>query len=102
MQLILIDNDLFDVASRLRAVDDGYRVYYNKEKCRFEVHNVRQHGDTFCFAVPYDRLDARTVAYAVKTRICNADKIFAEVEKDNDVVAQSGYTKISSRAKEKK
>ena len=86
--MILITNDLFDIAWRLRAVNDNYLVYYNVEKQRFEVHNSNK--NTLEFVVPYDELDARTVEYARYSRVENAEKIFAEIEKHNAKLQQGG------------
>ena len=79
--MILITNDLFDIAWRLRAINDDYRVYYNVEKGRYEVHSSNK--NTLEFVVPYDQLDARTVEYARYSRVENAERIFAEMEKHN-------------------
>ncbi len=87
---ISIENDLLDIAARLRALDDGYRVYYIPEKSRYEVHNVNQYGDTLAFVVPYEQLDARTVEFARYTRVENADRLFAETDK-SERIADAGF-----------
>lgn len=84
----LITNDLFDIAWRLRAVNDDYRVYYNTEKNRYEVHDFKK--NTLQFVVPYDELDARTVEYARYSRVENAERIFAEIERHNAKLEQGG------------
>ena len=81
MCLKVITNDLYDVASRLRAVNEDYAVYYNTDKARFEVHDDRR--NSLAFVVPFNELDARTVEYALYTRVENAKKIFEEVEQHN-------------------
>ena len=83
MNLIEITNDLYDIAARLRSVNDGYRVYYNARLRRYEVHDKSQRGDTLAFVVPYAELDARTIDYALYTRRENADKVLADVEDSN-------------------
>ena len=80
--LIPITYDLYDIACRLKSVNEGYKVYYNSDLCRYEVYD----RDNFAFVVPFGELDARTIDYARKTAVCNADKIFAEIERDNDRV----------------
>ena len=86
--MILITNDLFDIAWRLRAVNDDYRVYYNVEKNRYEVHSFKQ--NTLEFVVPYGELDARTVEYARYSRVENAERIFDEIERHNAKLQQGG------------
>lgn len=82
--LIPITNDLYDVASRLTSVKATYVVYYNKLKCRYEVYD----GDNFAFVVPYGELDCRTIDYALKTSVQNADEIFEEIRRNNDYVTK--------------
>ena len=84
--MILITNDLFDIASRLQSVNDSYRLYYNTQKHRYEVHNVNTNA--LEFVVPYDELDARTVEYARYTSVSNADCIFSDIEKNNAKFSQ--------------
>ena len=96
MCLRLITNDLFDIANRLRGVKDSYVVYYNTEKQRYEVHD----GVRGCleFVVPYDELDARTVEYARYSRVENAQRIFAEMEKHNERIEKEQAKKTVERA----
>lgn len=83
--LIKITDDLFDIAARLTSVKPSYVVYYNKQLRRYEVYD----GDKFAFAVPYSELDSRTIDYARLTSVQNADKIFAEVERNNEAVTKN-------------
>lgn len=81
--LIKIENDLYDIAARLRSLRDGYVVFYNVDTRKYEVHDLSQHGSTLAFVVPFDELDSRTVDYAQMTAARNADKILAEIESNN-------------------
>lgn len=83
MSLTPITNDLYDIAARLRTINDGYRVFRNNALNRYEVHDVAQHGNTLAFVVPYHELDARTIDYALYTRRQNADNVLADIEKNN-------------------
>ena len=87
--LIEITNDLFDIASRLKSINENYKVYYNAQTDKFEVHDTsRPHGNTLAFVVPYAELDARTLTFALFTRVENAKKIFNEVEDHNRKIQQ--------------
>ena len=98
MCLKLITNDLFDVATRLVAVNENYVVYYNTEKERYEVHDgVKNRLE---FVVPYDELDARTVEYARYSRVENSKKIFDEVERHNERLEKEQATKVFERTAE--
>ena len=65
----LIENDLCNIVKRLRLIDPSYFVVYNKRSGRYEVHSTDNVGATFCFIVPYDELDARTLTYCRETRV---------------------------------
>lgn len=83
MKLIEIKNDLFDVAQRLKGVNETYCLFFNVDKQRYEVYE-NNHGFTLAFVVPYDELDARTVEYARFTRVENSKSLFAEIQRHND------------------
>lgn len=87
--MIEIINDLYDIASRLRSVNDSYRLYYNTQKQRYEVKNCNT--GMLEFIVPYDQLDARTVEYARYTSVGNAEQIFSDIEKNNSVLTDAIY-----------
>ena len=96
MYLKLITDDLYDVACRLKSVNENYVVYYNVEKERFEVHD----GKKKCleFVVPYDELDARTVEYARYSRVENAKQILEEIEEYNRRMEKEKTHRIIERA----
>ena len=74
-----IEHDLFDIASRLKEVDERYELYFNKSLGRYEIfaNGVLQ------IAVPFDRLDARTVEFARKTRLENLQKLIENIDREN-------------------
>lgn len=75
-ELRLIEGNCFDIPSRLRELDDDYRLYFNAKKCVIELHNLRQ-SPTFQLVLPFKQLDSRVVEYVRKTRV---DKILSEIE----------------------
>lgn len=84
-ELTEVTNDLFDVAQRLKSVNPNYKVYYNPQTDKFEVHDVSKPcGNTLTFIVPYNELDARTIDFALFTRVENAEKLFRDVEEHNN------------------
>lgn len=84
-----IKGDVFDIPRRLREIDKGYCVFYNRKKHRFEVHNRLQGGGSFCLAVPYTRLDVRTLDLVRRTRQERAESFFAELEAENKRAEQT-------------
>ena len=81
--LIKIENDCFDICSRLKEIDSSYLVYFNLKRNCYEVHSKSQAKSSYCFAIPYENLDERTLDYAQKTRSENKDKIIKEIEEHN-------------------
>jgi hypothetical protein len=75
---VKIENDLYDIANRLKSIDSGYFVVYDISRQKYEVHNSSNIGNTYCLTVPYEYLDARTVALVYKTRRERFDKIFED------------------------
>ena len=82
-KLLKIVNDVYFIGRRLKNIDKSYEVYYNCDNNSYEVHSSAQAKNSYCFKVPYDKLDSRTLDYAVKTRRENLDKLIEEIEKDN-------------------
>lgn len=101
--LIPIKNDLFDISKRLHEMDANYKLYYNRQQGRFEVHNNAQKGDSLAVIVPYDSLDARTVTLVRSTRVENAQRLFEEMEKANAQAENAAVSRVVDRcAKEMK
>lgn len=95
---VIIESDLFGIVARLKSIDDGYFVVYDKSAHAFEVHNARQRGDTFALRVPYPSLDARTVTHVLRTRSENAKKLLEEMEKSNARAEKLETEKIITNA----
>lgn len=68
----VIASNAYRIPERLKDVDSGYIVLYNRKRDKFEVHNSYQPDfDTYCFTVPFEELDARTIEYANRTHVRN-------------------------------
>ncbi len=79
----VVTHDLYDIAERLKEIDEGYFVFYSYKDKRYEIHHKDQKGDTFALAVPYDELDERTLRLVRRTRAERAEKLIEEMEKQN-------------------
>ncbi|HAT83715.1 MAG TPA: hypothetical protein DEF02_04080 [Clostridiales bacterium] len=79
MELQRIRHDLFGIAKRLKSIDRRYELFFNRKKNRYEIYA----NGAMQMALPFERLDARTLAYARKTRLENLEKIIAEIEEEN-------------------
>ena len=94
--LRLIEHDLYGIAERIQDIEDGYFIVFDSRSGRYEVHSAYNKGSTYCFSVPYDALDARTLDYCHRTRIANTDRILAEIEKTNEALKAGRMKKFSS------
>jgi len=94
----ILDGDLFDITSRIKEIDSGYFVVHDNKYRRYEVHSRSQKGNTFCFVVSYDRLDARVLEMARKTRVERLDKLLKEAEKSNEQMIKDENEKLKRDA----
>lgn len=99
MAKIPITNDLFDIADRLKSINEKYIVYYDTEKQRYEVY-VQGNPDRLAFVVPYDELDARTIDYALFTSVRNAREVFEAVERDNKKAEETAVRDLYEKTAE--
>lgn len=90
--------DMLGVADELKRVDPDYSLWRNDEKGRFEVHCAGQRGDSLCLALPFDRLDGRTVRLVRRTRAERAAELAAEIERDNARLEREARQQAVSRA----
>ena len=89
MTKIMITNDVFDIAKRIKEIDPDYFVVYDKKLCRFEVHNKRQRPDTLCLVLPYNTLDCRAIDKVLSTRVEYVAKQLAQIDEFNQKLQDS-------------
>ncbi len=86
-RLRLIENDTNHIAERIRDIEDGYFILQDNVSGDYEVHSTENIGDTYCFTVPYDSLDARTLEYCRYTS--TGRNAVAIIEKKNERIQRS-------------
>ena len=77
---------VFEIERRLREIDDNYRLYFNKKDKRFEVHNLKNVGDTLSIVCPFDTIDARLIRLVRQTRAERSNSLFQEIEEHNEKI----------------
>lgn len=83
MAEIKLHNDLFNICNRLKEIDNGYYIIFNNKKGKFFLkHSLEQGG----VVIPYDRLDARTINWALQSRMTNID--FAKIDQENNLMQE--------------
>lgn len=93
MEKILIKNDVFNIANRLKQINKNYFILYNKNTKKFEVH-FKNLKSTLQLIIPYKFLDKRTVDLVQKSRIENNKKLLKELEEHNYKLEQNKTKKL--------
>lgn len=86
------------IAQRIKDIDARYFIVFNIKKQKYEVHSLGQAGGSYCFTIPFDTLDERTLFMTRKTQSQNADQIIKELDAQNALLqkhnAQQAANKI--------
>ncbi len=97
---IHIKNDVCFISDRIKEIDSKYFILLNVPKNKYEVHYLGQLGGSYCFTIPYDILDERTLFYTRKTRIENRAEIIAEIDKHNEKIEKDSMKVIRNKLEE--
>lgn len=82
-KLFEVRDDMFGIAGRIKSIDANYKIYFNGDTHRYELHNARS-NPTYQLTFPYSSLDKRAVDYTLKSAIANREKILKEIEEHNE------------------
>lgn len=93
---IQIENDVYEIANRIKDIDRDYYLIYDTSKQKFEVHNKSQFGSSYCLTLPYNELDERTLLYVRKTQSANIEEILHDLENDNNILESANKTSAFS------
>lgn len=83
---MLITHDLFDISSRLKEIDSSYTLHRNDLTRKFELHGKR---DVVLIIFPYDRIDARMISHARRTRVERSRELIREIDEHNRRIEES-------------
>ena len=97
---IALTSDVFNICERLKEVDQSYFVVFNFDRDKYEVHSNLQRGNSYCFTIPYNTLDDRTIEFARKTRVSRMDKIIEEIDYQNEMLERQIHRQTVERLKE--
>jgi len=97
MALIKISTDVFDIVDRVKEVDSGYFIVYNTVAHRYEVHNNKQFGSTFCIICDQG-LNSTVITKLQKSKIENIDRILREIDENNAKIEQNASKSIKDEA----
>ena len=77
--LIEIKSDVFDIADRIKEVDEEYRLYYDPESMRYEVHK----RDEICITWT-EPLSAALIVKLRETHVRRRLALLAEIERSEE------------------
>lgn len=92
----VIENDLYGIAERITKVEPHYFIVRNRNSGTYEVHSADNKVGTYCFTVPYDSLDARTLEYCKQTLVANTDRLLREMEEKNKKIDEARQRSFKS------
>ena len=98
--LIKIDCDCYFISQRIKEVDPSYEIYFNTDTKSYEVHSNQQVKNSYCFKVPYQTLDERTITFAHKTKVENMDAVIKEIERNNQLLYEKNVKEQVNLLKE--
>jgi hypothetical protein len=99
--LIPVETNVYCIPERLKEIDPDFYVVFNTETQKFELHRENHTWDTLELNIPYDELDARTIELVKKNKIENAKKIFAEIDKHNEMLQKKRWEEAIDEANQK-
>lgn len=80
--LVALFGSVHDIPERLYEYSPQLFVAYNGKSEKFELHSLENVGDSVCAALPFDRLDVRTLHYVWENDIrVHGRAIFDRIEK---------------------
>lgn len=81
---IVINDSVQDIPQRLKEYDESFFIVFDKIKGKFEVHSTDNLFSSYCFTVPYDTLDKRTIDIAMKNDTNKRSALDIEREIDDN------------------
>ena len=97
--LIEIKDDLFDISSRIKSIDENYKIYFNRGTCRYELHDSSK-TPSFQAVFPHTSLDKRALDFARHSSIKNKELILAEIDAHNARLEKQRQDEIINNALE--
>ncbi len=79
---VLVKNDLFNIADRLKKIDKSYFVLFNKKTKNYEIHSKAQKGSTLC-VIAGKKLNEQVIFKVENTKIKFMKKIIYDINSNN-------------------
>jgi MFS superfamily sulfate permease-like transporter len=95
----MITEDTFDIAKRLKQIDNNYILKFNLHKKQYEVFYKESDKHILQLVLPFKELDKRTIDYVNKTRVQNIEKLIKNIQKQNEKLEKDAQNKVQDQAK---
>ena len=96
-KLFEVKEDLFDISARIKSIDEKYKIYFNGDTRRYELHHTAK-KPTYQLTFPYARLDKRALDYTLKSAVKNRELILRQIEEQNAKVEEERAKKLFEKA----
>ena len=87
-----IKADVFDLADRIREVDGEYRLFYNLDRARYEVHKRGEIAITW-----QQPLSAAILVKLRETHVRRRRELLAEIEKQEEAARRAEESRTRER-----
>ena len=96
MELLEIKSDALNIVKRLKMLNDGYRLYYNKKSKKFTLYQIKNNllPKVYCLTFPFDEIDERMIEYTLKSEVQNRKAYLEEIERSNALLLKQEQKKI--------
>lgn len=93
---IKIESDVFDIAKRVKQINENYYILFDTSKQKFELHSKEQQN-SYCFSYPFQNLDNRFLDLVYTTNIEYIDNIVEDIDNNNREIEQREKQKTKSQ-----
>lgn len=93
---IKIESDVFDIAKRVKQINENYYILFDTSKQKFELHSKEQQN-SYCFSYPFQNLDNRFLDLVYTTNIKYIDNIMEDIDNNNREIEKREKQKTKSQ-----
>ncbi len=91
---IEIESDVCDVISRLKSIDDGYKILLNLNNGNLELHNDKQQN-SYCFTIMENEISPKILDDVFASSIKFIDKIMLDIDNNNANIEKENKRQIN-------
>lgn len=92
----MITNDVFDIAARLREINNDFAVYFDTDRQKF----ILMRKDVLELVFPFEELDERAVKHARYTSVQNIEQIIYDLEKENKQIGENSLKNAQNKVED--